>query len=388
MKIIILLIFIISLLESYNTPCSGRMGGVKGCTNDGKFLCKNGKISSSKRKCTNYQIENEQTNDEYYNQINNNITDDDEYKTSNNYKSTKTTIYLKGSKEYKKLEKEIIKEKQNYNKNILYISKSKLHNVTYIGNFKGKKDDILIRSSDGSFHFKIEKFKDAKYINFDKDLIKKANNLINENTNFDKNNINYNNNFIKKIDKIINKNIYKVYYSYKYKGALFVKYSLDGNLVNQNNIKKRMRFYNEKTIPAKYRSKPSDYKNSGYDKGHLASDASFDYDIKSLRKAYSMVNIIPQAPKVNRFTWIKTEKLERKIARKLGKVDVEIGIIYNNNGKKIGNNIYVPEAFYKKISNKSKKYEKCFFYKNELIIDTKSDKLKNHLVDCKSLDFI
>lgn len=34
-----------------NTPCSGKKGGVKACTRDGKFLCRNGTISKSKRTC-------------------------------------------------------------------------------------------------------------------------------------------------------------------------------------------------------------------------------------------------------------------------------------------------------------------------------------------------
>lgn len=34
-----------------NKPCSGKKGGVASCTTDGKFLCKNGSISKSKKKC-------------------------------------------------------------------------------------------------------------------------------------------------------------------------------------------------------------------------------------------------------------------------------------------------------------------------------------------------
>ncbi|WP_081407834.1 hypothetical protein [Acinetobacter sp. 243_ASPC] len=33
-------------------PCSGKKGGVKACTVDGKFMCKNGTLSASKKKCT------------------------------------------------------------------------------------------------------------------------------------------------------------------------------------------------------------------------------------------------------------------------------------------------------------------------------------------------
>jgi len=35
-----------------NKPCSGKKGGIKHCTSDGKFMCQNGTVSASKRKCS------------------------------------------------------------------------------------------------------------------------------------------------------------------------------------------------------------------------------------------------------------------------------------------------------------------------------------------------
>ncbi|MBI0425583.1 hypothetical protein [Psychrobacter sp. NG27] len=52
----VLLTVILSLsfsgqVQARNTPCSGKMGGVSHCSADGKFVCKNGKISQSKKTC-------------------------------------------------------------------------------------------------------------------------------------------------------------------------------------------------------------------------------------------------------------------------------------------------------------------------------------------------
>ena len=35
-----------------NKPCSGKKGGIAKCTSDGKFMCKDGTISKSKKSCT------------------------------------------------------------------------------------------------------------------------------------------------------------------------------------------------------------------------------------------------------------------------------------------------------------------------------------------------
>ncbi|MDG4675830.1 hypothetical protein P9A16_32530 [Shinella sp. 838] len=40
------------VVEARNQPCSGKKGGIKSCTRDGKFLCHNGTTSASKRKCS------------------------------------------------------------------------------------------------------------------------------------------------------------------------------------------------------------------------------------------------------------------------------------------------------------------------------------------------
>lgn len=34
-----------------NKPCSGKKGGVESCTSGGKFMCKDGSISKSKKVC-------------------------------------------------------------------------------------------------------------------------------------------------------------------------------------------------------------------------------------------------------------------------------------------------------------------------------------------------
>ncbi|SNU15490.1 Uncharacterised protein [Acinetobacter johnsonii] len=33
-------------------PCSGSKGGVKHCTAEGKFMCRDGSVSQSKKRCT------------------------------------------------------------------------------------------------------------------------------------------------------------------------------------------------------------------------------------------------------------------------------------------------------------------------------------------------
>lgn len=52
MKYILFTFLILTFpVHAQNTPCSGKKGGVKQCTADGKFMCNNGTVSASKKKC-------------------------------------------------------------------------------------------------------------------------------------------------------------------------------------------------------------------------------------------------------------------------------------------------------------------------------------------------
>lgn len=187
--------------------------------------------------------------------------------------------------------------------------------------------------------------------------------------------------------QILNKGIYVVCYDYGLKGAKYVAYTVNGDIMTSSiHIKSRPEFYPENNIPVKYRSYPNDYIRSGYDRGHMANHADFDYSADAVYLTYSMSNIVPQSPDVNRHTWVKAEKYERLMAKKLGNVSVINGIEYTNNPSRIGKHqIAIPQAFWKIVYNDNKNYKKCFKYTNANNIDVEQDRLRDHEVNCTDL---
>jgi len=155
------------------------------------------------------------------------------------------------------------------------------------------------------------------------------------------------------------KGLVNIGYNYKAKGANYVWYKLYGNRVDKKNIKERLFFKIDKRLPKDYRTTPFDYLNSRYDRGHLASDASYDYSVKSLNKVYIYSNVVPQKHKLNSGTWFAFEKYSRIIARKLGYLYVINIMVYADN-KSIGNNVKVPTYLYKVLLNKKHKFLRIF----------------------------
>jgi len=187
-------------------------------------------------------------------------------------------------------------------------------------------------------------------------------------------------------DQILDKEYFQVCYDHNLKTAKAVSYTLYGDLVNETNIEKRPSFKIDREVEKEYRASTTDYTKSGYDRGHLAHDAAFDWSQESLEATYKLTNIVPQVRKVNRYTWIKAERYARFIATKLGEVQIINLVTYPKTPIRIGKNqIAVPEGFYKVLYNNDQNYSTCLYYKNDNNINTSEDRLKQHEVECSTI---
>lgn len=186
--------------------------------------------------------------------------------------------------------------------------------------------------------------------------------------------------------QIIDNEFITICYDYKLKATKAVSYRLLGDLVNETNINKRPSFYAEKKLLKKYRISTTDYTNSGYDRGHMAPDASFDWSEESLNAIYTLANIIPQAPQVNRNSWADLEKYARDKAVELGKIDVVNVPKYGQRSKRMGSNkMAISKGYYKVLYNKNDSYEECFYYSNKLGVSSRNDTVQEHKISCSEV---
>ncbi len=200
--------------------------------------------------------------------------------------------------------------------------------------------------------------------------------------------LNYTQKFINEqdCDQIIDKEFLVICYDKARKVAKSVAYTLAGDLMNELNIQDRPNFYEEESIEEPYRAKLSDYRGSGYDRGHLAPDAAFDWSQESLDATYSLANIIPQVPTVNQRMWVDVEGYARSKALELGQLNVVNVIAYNDNTLRIGEgNISVSTGYYKILYGEESSYEECFYYANNPDANSTGDTLLTHLVTCDGI---
>lgn len=120
-------------------------------------------------------------------------------------------------------------------------------------------------------------------------------------------------------------------------------------------IKREDNFHEETRVDSNDRATLSDYKGSGYDRGHMSPNA--DMPTKDAQfDSFSLANMIPQAPKNNQQVWRELEEAVRAIVTKQ-KQDVYVvtGPMFTGQKlKTIGKGVIVPTAVFKAVYLPSK----------------------------------
>lgn len=133
----------------------------------------------------------------------------------------------------------------------------------------------------------------------------------------------------------------------KTKLATWVYYELVPNYVNGPKVKRASKFLFDSGFK-EGTARNSDYKKSGFDKGHLAPAADMAWSAESMHDCFYFSNITPQRPECNRGIWKQLEEIVRKIAKKADTVKVFTGPVFNGTKQYLGSSaIEIPISFYK-----------------------------------------
>ena len=93
----------------------------------------------------------------------------------------------------------------------------------------------------------------------------------------------------------------------------------------------------------------SDYKGSGWDRGHMAPAADMKWSEQAMLESFLLTNMCPQNHDCNAGCWERTEKMGRRIAKQYGKVYIVCGPVFTTHqyGTIGANQVAVPDAFFK-----------------------------------------
>ena len=101
-------------------------------------------------------------------------------------------------------------------------------------------------------------------------------------------------------------------------------------------------------LPKDEAAKPSDYTNSGYDRGHMSPVGDMYVDKKAMLESFYMSNMAPQVPGNNENGWRLLEMFVKELSQARGDLYVVTGPVYVGPIKYIGKGkVAVPTHFYK-----------------------------------------
>jgi endonuclease G len=183
--------------------------------------------------------------------------------------------------------------------------------------------------------------------------------------------------------QIVKHKYYTLSYNEKFEQAEWVAYELKKEYLKNNDFKRPYFIEDPKvtTGSADWRN----YKNSGYDKGHLCPAGDMEFDKGAYNDTFYTSNISPQKHDFNSGIWNRLEQKTRYWASKYNDVYVVTGGILKDSDKKIGTEkVSVPKYFYKIVVAKSGKEHKAIAF---LVPNEDSDKpLYDFVVSIETLE--
>lgn len=146
--------------------------------------------------------------------------------------------------------------------------------------------------------------------------------------------------------EIIRHSYYTLGYAEEFEQAAWTIHRLDTKMIVGK--AKRANKFNPDPLVSSESATDADYKNSGYDRGHLIPAADMKFSQAAMTETFFYSNMSPQNQDFNRGIWQDLEEQVRSWAEIENEIFVITGPVLKQGLPVIGaNQVAVPEAFYK-----------------------------------------
>lgn len=114
-------------------------------------------------------------------------------------------------------------------------------------------------------------------------------------------------------------------------------------------IERDSSFHAEPSLPPAERAELADYARSGWDRGHLAPSGDMP-DSEAQQESFSLANIVPQAPELNRGLWEGAESAVRTLAVRRGEIYVVTGPVFEGaQVRALNGRVLIPTSVFKAV---------------------------------------
>ena len=150
---------------------------------------------------------------------------------------------------------------------------------------------------------------------------------------------------------------FAIYYSPQDKKPIYAVEKLNREQLSAPHPRRSNQFYEEARLPFSERALLSDYRGSGFDRGHNAPAGDMSNE-RSMAQSFSLANMMPQARQNNQGIWAKNveEPTRAYVKRSSGDIYVYTGSI-GNSGSIGRSRVTIPSHLYKLVYDSNKNIE-------------------------------
>jgi endonuclease G len=181
---------------------------------------------------------------------------------------------------------------------------------------------------------------------------------------------------------------YLLSHSSDYKTPYWVIEHLTHEKAIANTVQRYNKFRADPDLVKGERAELSDYKGSGYDRGHMAPSADMKWDEQAMIECFYLSNMVPQIGKgMNQGIWKDLEEKVRTWAVVREELFVFTGPVYEGGAKEtIGKNrVAVPSALYKIVYDPNKGEAIAFLMPNRPL---KTSEMPKYIVSVRDIEEI
>ena len=157
---------------------------------------------------------------------------------------------------------------------------------------------------------------------------------------------------------------FAIYYSPTDKKPIYTVEKLSREQLSAPHPKRTNQFYEEARVPLAERALLSDYRGSGYDRGHNVPAGDMTNE-RSMAQSFSLANMMPQARQNNQGIWAKNveEPTRLYVKRATGDVYVYTGSV-GNSGSIGSGRVTIPSHLYKLVFDPNKNVAWAYWIEN------------------------
>ncbi len=139
---------------------------------------------------------------------------------------------------------------------------------------------------------------------------------------------------------------YLLCYVEEHEQPSWTAYVLEGAKLREGRLRRTQDFREDPQVRTQSATL-SDYRRSGYDRGHLVPAGDFKWDSIGMSETFYLSNMSPQLHEFNAGIWEAIERTVRTWAREKKRLVIYTGPVLRPGLPKIGKGVSVPDSFYK-----------------------------------------